>query len=96
MRPGGGLVVVVAAECGTKPECAWSSEDRGTIEVYTFRGGRRLAALFRLDPDGGVLLLNTDLVAPEGRRVATGWALAISELGADGYYALYRDPPTVA
>jgi hypothetical protein len=75
------------------PESSWSSEGRGLIEVYTFRGGRRLAALLQLAPDGGVLLLNTDLVATEGRRVATGWALAISELGADGYYALYRDLP---
>lgn len=78
-----------AAPCPS-PDIAWQSERRGRIEVFTYRGGQRLIALLSLSRDGGMLLLNASVVAIEGRRVATGWALALGEVAPDGWYALYR------
>lgn len=84
-------MAVVARDPGPDLEITWASRRSGVIDVYVFNGGRRLAALLHLTGDGGLMLLNAQLMAPEGRRVAAGWALAVAEFGAPGWYAIVRE-----
>lgn len=58
--------------------------------MFTFAGGGRVVMLLKLTPTGGTMLVNSRQCTREGMRVGVGWALALAEMGALGWHAIYR------
>lgn len=86
--------MVVETAGSERLEGAWRTE-RGPIRVYSYRGGKRVAALLRVTDTDVLLMLNDELLSGGGRRIAMGWALAITSCGAEGFYSIIvRQPPS--
>jgi len=92
---GGGCRVIDApAVAAGRPISEWVVGRQGRLVVYLYGGGPRLALLLQLNGHVGTLLMNREMLDPEGMRVGMGWALALAEFGADGYYAMFAEYPS--